>query len=407
MRMKRIARWWTVGIVLGALLIGAGVGANTAAAGGAPAVGDSAAAIARAWAYVPEYLSAPVIESGVVVDRAGHPVPGATVVLFPVLRNPANGTIIAPLTRGATDANGRYELRLPTALDSTLANKWTRGALNLHIEVFYPNTVGGWFVPIPAGQLVAAAAKIVLKPEAETYSATVPANGGPGGNCSTDSKPTTIAPVKQIVGYKSSLDPKLVSAQFSYSTGYTVTTGVGFSAGGSKGGISASGSTTTSDTETVTLSADYRERGSNYYEADSVWTWQKYQCFHPGGHGGGYWTYAWYLIEDAVGGSAGTPGAPAVKAGYCYLVEGPFQRHRGSLHRRRPGPLVPASRRSATALTCPRRTATRPTRRSPITSGPAITRLTAAWEGIQGRQRRATSKCINNTHGVVLTRFAI
>ena len=132
----------------------------------------------------------------------GHLVPGATVVLFPVPRNPANGTIIAPLARGVTDANGRYELHVPTALDSTLANKWTRGALNLHIEVFYPNTVGGWFVPIPAGQRVAAAAKIVLTPEAETYSATVPANGGPGGNCSTDSKPTTIAPVKQIVGYK-------------------------------------------------------------------------------------------------------------------------------------------------------------------------------------------------------------
>ena len=324
--MKRIAPWWTVGLVLGALLIGAGVRATSAAAtsaagGSAPAAVDSVATIARAWAYVPEYLSAPVIESGVVVDHAGHPVPGATVVLFPVPRNPANGTIIAPLARGATDANGRYELHLPTALHSALADKWTRGALNLHIMVFYPNTVGGWFVPIPPGQMVAAAAKIVLSREAETYSATVPANGGPGGNCSTDSKPTTIAPVKQIVGYKSSLDPKLVSAQFSYSTGYTVTTGVGFSAGGSKGGISASGSTTTSDTETVV----YRPApgaGSNYYEADSVWTWQKYQCFHPGGHGGGYWTFAWYLIEDAVGGSAGTPGAPAVKAGYCYSSKG-------------------------------------------------------------------------------------
>ena len=197
--MKRIARWWTVGIALGALLIGAGVSANSAAAGTAPASGDSAAAIASAWAYVPEYLSAPVIESGVVVDHAGHPVPGAIVVLFPVPRNPANGTTIAPLARGATAANGRYELHLPATLDSALANKWTRGALNLHIMVFYPNTAGGWFVPIPAGQRVAAAAKIVLKPEADTYSATVPANS-PIGSCTTDSKPTTIAPVKQIVG---------------------------------------------------------------------------------------------------------------------------------------------------------------------------------------------------------------
>lgn len=320
LRRKRIARWWTVGIALGALLIGAGVSANSAAAGTAPASGDSAAAIASAWAYVPEYLSAPVIESGVVVDHAGHPVPGAIVVLFPVPRNPANGTTIAPLARGATAANGRYELHLPATLDSALANKWTRGALNLHIMVFYPNTAGGWFVPIPAGQRVAAAAKIVLKPEADTYSATVPANS-PIGSCTTDSKPTTIAPVKQIVGYKSSLDPKLISAEFSYSTGYTVTTGVGFSANGSKGGISASGSTTTSDTETVTY-RPIKGAGSNYYEADSVWTWQKYQCFHPGGHGGGYWSYAWYLLEDAVGGSAGTPGAPAVKAGYCFSSKG-------------------------------------------------------------------------------------
>lgn len=305
-------------VAVSMVLVVVGLGGSASATATGSAAGDSVTAIQQAWAYVPEYTAAPAIESGLVTDHAGHPVAGATVILFPLLRNPKKGTVVPPLARTVTGANGRYVLHLPTALDSSLANKWTRGALNLHIMVFYPNASGSWFVPIPAGQhATASAASITLRAVAETYVSDLPDDAPPNGSCDAASSPKSIGPVAQIVGYKSSLDPKLISAEFSYSTGYSVTTGGGLSYSGTYGSVSGDGTTTTSDTETIVYKP-LPGAGSNYYEADSVWTWQKFQCFHPGGHGGGYWTNEWYLYENAVGGSRGTPGAPAVKAGYCY-----------------------------------------------------------------------------------------
>jgi hypothetical protein len=63
-----------------------GIGSAAQAAGKPTA--NAVAAVQRSWSYVPQYSSAPALESGRVVDTGGHAVQGATVVVFPMVLRP-------------------------------------------------------------------------------------------------------------------------------------------------------------------------------------------------------------------------------------------------------------------------------------------------------------------------------
>lgn len=152
------------------LAVGGQAAASTAASSRTSGAAPSAvAAVAAAWASVPEYSSSPVIDRGTVLDSAGRPVSGATVLLFPVLSGAPAGTVLTPLARATTDSGGHYAIHLPTARDSRLASSSSGGALNLHVMVFYPGGQADWFTPIPAGAPpVAPAATLTLRATADT-----------------------------------------------------------------------------------------------------------------------------------------------------------------------------------------------------------------------------------------------
>jgi hypothetical protein len=290
----------------------------------AAATPDAIAQTQAAWSYVSEYTGSPVIDTGRVTDSSGDGVAGATVILFPVLRDPAKGTAVTPLARAITDSNGDYAVRLPQTNYSLLTASWAKGSMNLHVMAFYPGGSGSWFSSIPIAPHTTATPASAATPASIRLSSAglhqaagaVPAGGVPG-NCSAYSSATTITQVPQIVGYKGSADTHLDGADFVFSTGYSTTVGVGVSAGGTFGSISADGTISHSSTEQVAYE-NMAGAGSNFLEAESIWNWQEYQCFEPDGHGGGYYVYDWYLTEDSLGGSAGTPGTSFVSAGDCY-----------------------------------------------------------------------------------------
>ena len=159
-------------LALSGFVLAAGdpAGASTAAASRASGATPSAvAAIAAQWSSVPEYSSSPVIDRGTVVNSGGRPVPGATVLLFPVLLGAPAGTALTPLARAMTDSSGHYAIHLPAARDSRLAKSRSGGALNLHLMAFYPGGQANWFSPIPAGTpRVAPAATLTLHATAST-----------------------------------------------------------------------------------------------------------------------------------------------------------------------------------------------------------------------------------------------
>ena len=141
--------------------------------GAGSATSSALARIQQSWSSVPEYSSAPVLARGKVVSSAGVPVPGATVILFPVPLGPSPGRELTPLARATTDARGRFALHLPAASDGLLASARSGGALNLDIMAFYPGGIASWFTPVPAGMkpAVAPPATLVLHSEVASPSA--------------------------------------------------------------------------------------------------------------------------------------------------------------------------------------------------------------------------------------------
>jgi hypothetical protein len=173
------------------LAVGGQAAASTAASSRTSAAAPSAvAAVAAAWSSVPEYSSSPVIDQGTVLDSAGRPVSGATVLLFPVLLGPPAGTVMTPLARAITDSSGHYAIHLPAARDSRLANSKSAGALNLHVMALYPGGQANWFTPIPAGAPpVAPAATLTLRATANT-----------GGQAATPSASPSTSPSNLYLG---------------------------------------------------------------------------------------------------------------------------------------------------------------------------------------------------------------
>jgi hypothetical protein len=255
----------------------------------------------RSWSYVPGFSSSPVIDTGMVV-AAGHPVAGATVILFPVQYGKQGGTV-QPVARTVTGANGQFAIRLPVSDDHLLINSaYYSGSLNLHVMAFYPGGWGSWFVPVQAGK-VAAPVRLTLR--------SAEATGGPaikGGQavCS-DSLARTFANVPVEVGYKDSGAPSLAWASYTYATNASTTMGAGIS-----------------DYEAAGFSDD----GTTTQSAGGSWTWPEMK-----GAGvndllaaGLYYDYYWicasvdrfYVISlNSINSATGSPGAEGISAGYC------------------------------------------------------------------------------------------
>jgi hypothetical protein len=249
------------------------------------------------------------------VASAGHPVAGATVILFPVLRNPASGTVIPALARAITDPDGRYTLRLPRSHDRLLTSARSEGALNLHVMVFYPGGQANWFVPIPAGQHSAPATRLALTKGGVTAdqayksdASTTPAAPA----CSAVGSGTEESGIPVNMGYSWSYDPNLTSANFTYSTDDSVTLGVGVSASSSPAGLSLAGTSTQSAGGTYAFAPITANKSVNY-TGDGTYTWQEFYCGVP--KTGTY--YDWYLNPDGVAGSEGVKTTTAANGTYC------------------------------------------------------------------------------------------
>jgi hypothetical protein len=279
------------------------------ASAAAPVSPAAVAAVQRSWWYVPEFSSSPVIETGTVVDSAGHAVPGATVILFPVVLGPKAGTTMTPLARSTSDSSGHFVLHLPASRDGLLKNSKSGGALNLNVMAFYPGGQTSWFAPIAAGAApVAPAARLVMRAARPTRT------GGPNDSNQPASciyeTPIILKGFSVVVGYKSSLDTNLNYTQYNYTTDVTETEGVAASNDSAYGGFSLDGTTSENDSTGVTF-PNMRGAGSNNLLADGADYDQEILC-------GIHYDPVWDVYQDAVGGDDGTPGAGAVAAGYCF-----------------------------------------------------------------------------------------
>jgi hypothetical protein len=292
------------------LAFGGQAAASTAAPSRTSSATPSAvAAIQAAWSSVPDYPASPMIDHGTVRDSGGQAVPGATVILFPVLLGPAAGTVMTPLARATTDSSGHFAIHLPASRDALLANRKSAGALNLHVMAFYPGGSADWFTPIPAGaHAVAPVATLTLRTAGQAATATPAAPSAP--EVCIDQKPKVLSGFPVTVGYKSSLDTNLAYTAFSYGTGVSNTFGTGVSITGPGGGFSANGTTSEADNTGVTF-PNIPGASSNNYRAGGAYYDQEIVC-------GPIVTHQWELYQDAVGGDDGTPGAEPLSAGDCF-----------------------------------------------------------------------------------------
>jgi hypothetical protein len=300
-----------------AILIAASssISSSTASASDSNAIDSNAvAAMQKSWSFVPEFASSPVLAQGRVVTPSGAPVSGATVILFPVLDGPAAGTRLTPLARASTDASGQFVTRLPASEDELLATKRSAGALNLHVIAFYPGGMAQWFYSIPAQGRASGTlptARLTLKNAGHA----TPANASPAAaspdSCEAYGSRGVISGIPVIVGFKQSTDSNLAYAAFSYSSGTSMTLGVGISYDSDFGGFSADG-TSTQTSGLQGAWANMTGAGTNNLEGAAVYYNQEYLCYAAQV----YTTY-WQLTQHQVGGQKGSPGAEPVSVGDC------------------------------------------------------------------------------------------
>jgi hypothetical protein len=297
---------------------------TTAASDTAIAPPSAVAAMQTAWSSVPEYSSSPMIDQGTVLDSAGQPVSGATVILFPVLIAPPAGTVMTPLASATTDASGHYAIHLPAASDSELANSESAGALNLHVMAFYPGGQANWYTPIPAGAAgVAPATTLTLaatgtpaagQPVTPSASSSASPSPSPAGTAApevcVDQTPTILSGFSVTVGYSSSLDTNLAFSAFSYGGGATNVLGAAVSVTSGGQGYSVSGTTSESDASTTTF-PHIVGKSTNNLNADGAYVKQEVVC-------GPIVTKQWTVTQDAVGGAFSTPGEEPLSAGDCF-----------------------------------------------------------------------------------------
>jgi hypothetical protein len=296
--------------------VGAFIYPVTAASAASAPTASEVAAVQQEYSAVPEYSTAPAIESGRVVDSGDHPVAGATVLLYPFPLQAPKGTVVSAVSRAVTDAAGSYTLHLPATQRSALADTGTGGALNLHLMTEYPGGVGNWFFSIPSAHATAAAARITMQ-SAPSSSLSAAAGGTTpqtADYCRTVSQ-TSIGPIDEYIGYKSTLDSK-TTTNFTWTKGFSETTGVGISYSGTYASVSASGSSTMASNTSETFTA-IKGASSNHYQAQSRWYWTETACGNQNET-----TYSWTLHQYYIDGGAGTPGAPAVAAGKCVTTNG-------------------------------------------------------------------------------------
>jgi hypothetical protein len=272
-----------------------------------------------------------MIESGQVVNSAGHPVVGATVILFPysaplatkvppgrhviVIRHPANDNVpLTPLARAVTGKDGYYAIHLPLALRASLANRRSGSALNLHIVAFYPDGMGNWFVPLPQRQRsVTAVARMVLRrPTMEAAAASVRPDGVPS-YCTGIGSITELSGIPVNMGYSWSYDPDVDgNARFVYSTTDSTTFGVAVSTSDDVGTASGSGTVSQSSSGTNTFAPIAGNQSVNY-TGDGTYDWQEYQCYIMGEP----YFYDWYATPAIVNGSEGDVQTTAANGTYC------------------------------------------------------------------------------------------
>jgi hypothetical protein len=267
-------------------------------------------AIQRGWSYVPEYSSAaPALALGEVVGSDGSALPGATVILFPVVKNSKAGTVMEPLARTITDTRGHFTLRLPTSRESRLASPKTR-ALNLHVIAFYAGGIAQWFYSLPTATSSPVPAKLVF------HRSTVKAPNITGitvqpYSCEAVGAATQTGGIPATMGVKESAAGDLANTTFQYGSTATSTFGAGVSYTNSDSGFSADGSTTQitggsqSWNKLPSASNNDLNGTAHYYD-------QEYDC-QIAGNFSQYWTLTFHVVS----GTASTPGITPIPTGKC------------------------------------------------------------------------------------------
>jgi hypothetical protein len=285
----------TLGVVLSSL----------PASAAAPVSPAAVAVVQHAWSYVPEFPSSPVIDTGTVVT-AGHPVAGATVLLFPIHYGPVKPhTVVRPISRAITSSDGGFAIRLPASPDHVLisAGHYIRGAFNLHVMAVYPGGIGNWFVPVRAGAL--ASTRLVL------HRTPVKISAGPAACTETLEKTFPNVPVE--VGFKDSGNSTLAWAQYTYSTSTSTTMGAGISYTSVEGGFSADGTTTQSAGGSFTW-PHMKGAGVNKLLASGLYYDYHWICY-PGED-------QYYIVSlNSINSASGSPGTEGIAAGYCSALE--------------------------------------------------------------------------------------
>jgi hypothetical protein len=261
----------------------------------------------KAWSYVPEYASAPKIDIGAVVNTAGHPVSGATVLLFPVIRGYVKpGTVVQALARAVTGADGRFAIHLPSNRRQLLMGAHPWGYVNLHVMAFYPGELGSWTTPIRTGATTPASHPLIL----EQDHIKVPVNAErPSIDCQIGD--TVHVPVDIQIGWKDSLDSTLDYASYTYNSDTSSQMGAGISYSGEYGGFSDDGTTSQNTSGSYTWPHMAGE-GTNALLGAGLYYNEFWQCGVSG---------YWYLAFNSVNTSAGSPGASPISAGDCATLE--------------------------------------------------------------------------------------
>jgi hypothetical protein len=309
------------------------------------------ASIQNSWSAVPQYATAPVLDTGHLVDSTEQAVSGATVIVFPVPKVTEADQPLTPVARATTDSDGNYTLHLPTSQQTLLQNAGDADSLNLHIIAFYPGGIANWFMPAPldaatptATVPVAVATPTATIPTPTTATTTPPAQSPatteltlqqlPAGNAATALAAVSATPagvpsgcyivshtenanVPLVVGYKSNAKSGDVNySQYTYTSEADQTTGVGISLNAANTGFSVNGTTTHTSGVTIPF-PQINGSSNNYFTVNSTWDNDTLACLVTGFS----WT-EWYYALNSVNTERGTPGTPAVAAGYCSTEAG-------------------------------------------------------------------------------------